>query len=218
MRKLHIALLSVFGIGVLLGGIGTGVAIGEYSSLEYKGLVMLGEENLVTKEFYYDFSTEEEESVLLSYCHWGDGRKDTLLVEDESVPAGTVRYLVTYNEEMVRPELINWKQERNGDDWDIADSYNEEEDTWEAAEDGEDVNAENEGDNDAAEAKKKHRVVLELRNNWIGNEFDVMMRNKDQILQDIKHKKIASYEIADITDVEIHVNPASIPYIEDETR
>lgn len=218
MRKLHIALLSVFGIGVLLGGIGTGVAIGEYSSLEYKGLVTLGEENLVTKEFYYDFSTEEEESVLLSYCHWGDGRKDTLLVEDESVPAGTVRYLVTYNEEMVRPELINWKQEKNGDDWDLVDSYNEEEDTWEAAEDGADENIENEGDNDAAEAKKKHRVVLELRNNWIGNEFDVMMRNKDQILQDIKHKKIASYEIADITDVEIHVNPASIPYIEDETR
>lgn len=218
MRKLHIALLSVFGIGVLLGGIGTGVAIGEYSSLEYKGLVTLGEENLVTKEFYYDFSTEEEESVLLSYCHWGDERKDTLLVEDESVPIGTVRYFVTYNEEMVRPELINWKQELNGDDWEIVDSYNEEEDTWEAAEHGEDVNAENEGDNDAVEAKKKHRVVLELRNDWIGNELDVMMRNKDQILQDIKHNKIASYEIADITEVEIHVNPASIPYIEDETR
>lgn len=218
MRKLHIALLSVFGIGVLLGGIGTGVAIGEYSSLEYKGLVTLGEENLVTKEFYYDFSTEEEESVLLSYCHWGDERKDTLLVEDESVPVGTVRYFVTYNEEMVRPELINWKQELNGDDWEIVDSYNEEEDTWEAAENGEDVNAENEGDNDAVEAKKKHRVVLELRNDWIGNELDVMMRNKDQILQDIKHNKIASYEIADITEVEIHVNPASIPYIEDETR
>ena len=48
MRKIHVILLAVFTTGVLCGGIGTGIAFGEYSSMEYGGAVMLGEEYLVT--------------------------------------------------------------------------------------------------------------------------------------------------------------------------
>jgi hypothetical protein len=44
MRKIHVILLAVFTTGVLCGGIGTGIAFGEYSSMEYGGTVMLGEE------------------------------------------------------------------------------------------------------------------------------------------------------------------------------
>lgn len=200
MRKLHIALLCVFSAGVLLGGIGTGIALGEFSDLTYQGEVLLGEENVVTKEFYYDFSSEDGEQVFLSYCHWGDQSRDSLLVEDQSVPVGTVCYSVTYNEEMVRPKLIYWEQEQEDDGWTIVQDADDEDQT-------------------EAEGKvKKRRVMLELRNIWIGNEFDVMMQNKDHILEDLKQNKIGSYEIAGITDVEIRVNPDSLPYIEDQTR
>lgn len=216
MRKLHIALLSVFAAGVMLGG--TGIAIGEYSGLEYRGEVLLGEENLVTKEFYYDFSTGENESVLLSYCHWGDERKDSLLVEDESVPTGMVRYIVTYNEDMVRPSLINWKQELDEDGWNIVEDSDDVEDNAIEAENETDTSVESASDEMATAEKKKRRVVLELRNNWIGNEFDVMMSNKDQILRDLKNKRLGSYEIAGITNVEVRVNPDSMPYIDDKTR
>lgn len=241
MRRLHIALLSIFGTGVLLGGIGTGIAIGEYSGLTYRGEVLLGEENLVTKEFCYDFSPEEE-NVVLSYCNWGDEKKDSLLVEDESVPEGTVCYVVTYNEEMARPDLIDWKQVRSGDGWepaeeddwagdtaDVAEAVEEQEEdsekTSEAVTDGVDAAEAVEEQEEAgaevlspAGGKKQRRALLELRNYWIGNEFDVVMRNKDQILQDLKDKKLGSYEIAVITDVEIRVNPVTMPYIIDETR
>lgn len=210
MRKLHMVLLGVFGAGMLLGGIGTGIAIGEYSGLEYQGEVMLGEESLVTKEFYYNFSESDEENVLLSYCYWGDEKKESLLVEDEAVPVGEVRYVVTYNEEMVRPKLICWEQEMEDGEWKIA-------------EDAEDVRkaAEDEGggsEEEPASEKKRRRVLLELRNNWYGNELDVVMRNKDRILEDLKEKKIGSYEVAGITEVEIRVNPESAEHIEDQTR
>lgn len=200
MRKLHIVLLSVFAAGVLLGGIGTGIALGEFSGLTYQGEVLLGEENMVTKEWYHDFSCEEGEQILLSYCGWGDKRRDSLLVADKSVPVGTVCYSVTYNEEMVRPELIDWEQEQEEEGWTIVQDTDEEETAAAGAE------------------GKKRRVILELRNDWIGDEWDVMMRNKDRILEDLKQNKIGSYEIAGITDVEIRVNPDSLPYIEDQSR
>lgn len=238
MRRLHIALLSIFGTGVLLGGIGTGIAIGEYSGLKYRGKVLLGEENLVTEEFCYDFAPEEER-VVLSYCHWGDEKKNTLVVADESVPEDTVCYVVTYNEEMVRPDLNGWKQVRSGDGWKtleeddwtedeaevVTDQEQDGEITSETVTDGADAAeaAEEQEESDAealspAGGNKRRRVVLSLENYWIGNEFDVVMRNKDQIMQDLKEKKLGSYEVVAITDVEIRVNPATMPYITDETR
>ncbi len=35
MRRIHVILLGIFMTGVLLGGIGTGIAFGEYSTMEY---------------------------------------------------------------------------------------------------------------------------------------------------------------------------------------
>lgn len=238
MRKLHITLLSVFGIGVLLGGIGTGIAIGEYSSLTYQGEVLLGGENLVTEELDYDFSEGGYESVLLSYCHWGDEGRDSLLVEDETVPAGMVRYVVTYNKALVRPKLIDWEQELDDGDWRLPDSLEEEKavreellaeevelrekSEEEAGADGENksegAGGENGSSEGGAENGKRRRLVLDLRNNSIGDGFDVMMRSKDRILADIKQRKIGSYEVADITEVEIRVNPETMPYIDDQTR
>lgn len=209
MRRLHIVLLGVFIAGVLLGGIGTGIALGEYSGLEYRGRMLLGEESLVTREFCYDFSDREGADVLLSYCSWGDERKDSLLVEDESVPAGEVRYVVTYNEELVRPKLISWEQELEDGEWRLA------EENGEAA-------LEAEGDDgtekEAVPEETPRRVILELRNSWYGDELDVLMKNKDRVLQDLKEKRLASYELARITDVEIRVNPESVEHIEDQTR
>lgn len=232
MRKLHIALLSVFATGVLLGGIGTGIAFGEYSGLEYQGEVMLGEENLVTTEFCYDFSMEDEKQVVLNYCHWGDETKNTLVVEDASVPAGTICYVVTYNEEVVRPKLVHWEQELEEEGWrNIEDGADEVERAaleaealaadFEKVAAGESADAADPAENAAEQVKrteKKTREILELNNYSCGNEFDVVMKNKDQILEDLKQKKIGTYEVAGVTDVEIRVNPASMPYIEDNTR
>lgn len=138
MRKLHIVLLGTFLTGVLLAGIGTGIAFGEYSGFEYDGKIYLGEENAVTKEIDYTFTSSENEKIRLNNCRWGDWKKDTLIVE--------------------------------------------------------------------------------LVNNYFRDDFAALMENKNKILEGLKQKKIASYEIVDIMDVEILVNPKSMPYMDDYTR
>lgn len=223
MRRIHIALVGVFAAGALLCGIGTGIAVGEYSGLEYRGEILLGEETLVTKTFEYDFSEEDVDAVLLSYCYWGDRRKDSLLVEDDDVPVGTVRYVVTYNEETVRPSLIHWQQEQTENGWNIVEESEEaaaaqEVISQEAASAEENGAVQEDGELAEEPGRKSRRAILELRNSWIGNEFDVIMGNKDQILADLKEKKIGFYQIAEIVEVEIRVNPASASVIDDQTR
>lgn len=58
---------------------------------------------------------------------------------------------------------------------------------------------------------------LELGTNYIGNEFELFLRSKDRILEDMKNKKFNSFETAYITDVKIRVNPEMMDYIEDRT-
>ncbi len=41
-----------------------------------------------------------------------------------------------------------------------------------------------------------------------------MMENKNDILEELKQKKISNYEIVYITDVKIKINEQTIPYIE----
>ena len=65
MRKIHVILLAVFTTGVLCGGIGTGILL-EYSSMEYGGTVMLGEEYLVTGELMYEFDPVQGEKIPLN--------------------------------------------------------------------------------------------------------------------------------------------------------
>ena len=112
MRKVQKILTGVFLSGILLGGIGTGIALVEYSSLAYGGEKRIGEENLVTKELDYVFDPEKERINILGN-YW------TKSIEvDESVPTGTVRYEVTYNEKRVEPDLCFWEASADErEDW-----------------------------------------------------------------------------------------------------
>ena len=209
MRKIHIILLGMFGAGVLLGGIGTGIAFGEYSNFEYGGTVLLGEEHLVTKSLDYIFSPETGERLCLNYCPWGDEQKDTLIVEDELMPEGVVRYEVTYNSEELFPRLISWEAE------------NTEEEEKPEKEAGKAAGDETAGDPEAdvEEAPGERKVIfLELGATYQGNDFALLMEHKDQILEDIKKGKLSSYETVYITDVAIRVNPETMAYLEDRTK
>ncbi len=50
MRKSQIALVILFLTGILMGGMGAGIAVLEYTAFSYEGEVRIGEEYLVTKE------------------------------------------------------------------------------------------------------------------------------------------------------------------------
>ena len=111
MHKVQMVLLGVFFGGVLLGGIGAGVALVEYSSLDYGGERRFGEENLVTREMDYTFVPGEEQ-VTIVRGYW-----EAPVEADDTVPEGIIRYEVTYNEKMVEPSLYFWEtgfQEKEG--------------------------------------------------------------------------------------------------------
>lgn len=234
MRKIHVILLAVFTTGVLCGGIGTGIAFGEYSSMEYGGTVMLGEEYLVTGELMYEFDPVPGEKIALNPTNWGTSRGTSNLVMDETLPMGTVCYDVTYNSKLTIPHLYYWESEEGLEEEDIFEAGETEtgngmeinEASIDEAEAGEEADAGEKADaaeeavtGETAEEKKKSRVVghLELRTNYIGNEFELFLRSKDRILEDMKNKKFNSFETAYITDVKIRVNPEMMDYIEDRT-
>lgn len=103
MRRVQKILIGVFLGGVLLGGIGTGVAVAEYSSVSYVGEKRIGEENLITKDFDFEFQPEDGE-ILLEQNYWTERAVHTI-EEDPKVPQGVIRYRVTYNPEIITPYL-----------------------------------------------------------------------------------------------------------------
>ncbi|MCI8659081.1 MAG: hypothetical protein HFG54_02380 [Lachnospiraceae bacterium] len=189
MHKSQKILAGIFLGGILLGGIGTGVALVEYSSLAYGGEKEIGQENLVVQELDYTFDPMQEKIRIIR----GYQDRDAMVETDRSVPEGTVRYVVTYNKRTIRPTLSFWE-----------DSPEEEEP----------------GETDKeSEEKQAHKVMcLQMETDYIGNDFGLMMENKDRILADLKEKKISSYHVAYVTDVRILVNPQTISSIQGRSR
>lgn len=112
MRKMQLVLTGVFLSGILLGGIGTGIALVEYSSLSYGGEYRIGEENLVTNDFDFEFNPEEG-IVSVDDDIYLDGNRVRKIESDPKVPVGIVRYQVTYNEKMAAPFVMFDMNEEN---------------------------------------------------------------------------------------------------------
>lgn len=243
MRRLQKVMTGVFLGGVLLGGVGTGLAVVEYSTLSYGGERLVGEEYLVTKNL--DFEFPQDGRVLVLVDNYYLRRNNVRLETDASVPAGLVRYEITYNEKRVVPELLfepceeempqeapqepdeesgaEEPGEPEGEDIPEGERIPEEEslpeDEQRAAE-GESL-----PDGEQQEPEKESAPKEELRepvrlgylelNVWDrSNPFEVFMENKDYFLEELKQRKISSYREAYITAVTVKVNPETRPYVE----
>ncbi len=189
MRKIQKILIGTLLTGVLLGGIGTGMALVEYSSFAYAGEKTIGEENLVTREIDFKFEPEKGK-LMVVHGYWDRRNYPNALEEDETVPIGVVRYVVTHNSRLTDVALN-------------FDTYNQE-DTEE-----EEIEAEME------ETPLQGYLSLQVR--YVGNDFEMFMQSKDEILKELKQKQISSYNVAYITDVRIKVNPETRPYLDYET-
>ena len=105
MSRLHKRLIVVFCLGVLLCGVGAGVAFTEFSALTYGGRQILGDPDMRTENFDVEFEAGEEARKV-----WGVGANDIMLRVDDSVPRGTVRFCATYNAERIKPYAY-WSEE-----------------------------------------------------------------------------------------------------------
>lgn len=100
MRKFTMITAAVFIAGVLLVGIGAGVCVEEYTTLEYSGEHIIGEEYIRTDVLEITVEPEEGKNVVI-----GNGYRLKGIEYDESVPAYTARYEITYNSRMTEPYL-----------------------------------------------------------------------------------------------------------------
>jgi len=104
MRRIQKILLGVFASGVLLTGIGTGTALIEYSSLNYGGEKVLGEDHLITKTLEYELDESLQEIILVGSYYYRTNYV-TEVIEDETIPEDIIQYEVTYNEKSVYPYI-----------------------------------------------------------------------------------------------------------------
>lgn len=97
MNRIRLILAGVLGGGILLMGIGTGVALKEYSSLEYSGEHIIGDVDMQTESGELHFAQADEGE---SY-HIYSGAEDVEIIEDAAMPDAVVQYEVTYNKNTV---------------------------------------------------------------------------------------------------------------------
>lgn len=218
MRKLQKILLGTFLGGILLGGIGTGIAFVEYSSITYAGERVIGADSMVTKDL--DFTFDAEKGIVNVEPVWYDGGKVSYVELDETVPEGIVRYRLTYNEKTVSPHIHfaeyeeDWKEEDGQPETDFA-----EENSTEPEDSTEPENSTEPEDSTESEIKQDpvhDQGTLYLEQNY-HDDFGLWMENKDEILSDLKRGRIASYRSENITEVKVLVNPGSKAFIK-QTR
>lgn len=99
MSKFQKILLGAFCGGVLLCGLGAGIAFTEFTALEYDGEKILGAEQMVTDVVDVSFTPGETPYDIYSYYY----SEYPEIVVDDTVPEGTVRFDVTYNAARVEP-------------------------------------------------------------------------------------------------------------------
>lgn len=199
MRRIQMILAGVFLGGVILGGVGTGIALVEYSSLSYGGEHLIGEENLVTR--YFDFEFEPGENmVTLGDDFYLNRNQASEIQVDNTVPFGVVRYEVTYNEKLVTPYL--------------RFDENEELETLQPEEEGRADGEESQGtDQDFEEGKPVDLGELRLTASYEGSDLGILMQNKDRFLEELKNKIISDYDVLYITDITVRVNQKTLPSV-----
>lgn len=165
MNRLHKILLGVFCGGVLLCGIGTGIAVTEFSNLEYAGEKLVGEHEMKTETIDVELELGEKPMSILGVMPSGYGV--TELIPDENVPENTVRFQISYNAKQVEPVLEQEKDQ------------------------------------------------LSLYWHWLSqDEMGIMMEIKDEVIQDLKEGRVASYRTKDVEELKILINPADEEKIE----
>lgn len=103
-NKLRMVMAGIFCIGVLMGGIGTGIAFSVFSSFAYQPIYP-PEEIFQTEKFTYSIKPEDSERIWIGR---GYGELYYTIEENELLPEETIELSVTYNSEVCMPELITY--------------------------------------------------------------------------------------------------------------
>lgn len=120
MRRIYKIVGSMLAAGVLIAGIGSGVAFAEYSSFEYGGEVTLEGSQRFTKTLKYKVKAKEDNNDLADTKAVGEKRVLNVevdyhytMVEDTSIPEDMVSVTIAYlaDNKDVKPEIIEYTDE-----------------------------------------------------------------------------------------------------------
>lgn len=119
MGKIRLTLLGIFCAGLLLGGIGAGVAFSTFSSFTYAGKQVIDGAEVRSQRLEVPLESDAGPVRLNDYFGGGSLRlRDVGRIEvSEAVPAGTLLWEMTY--ETAGPEISVW-----------TDFYPEENQEW----------------------------------------------------------------------------------------
>lgn len=134
MRKIHKIIGGMLVAGVLLAGIGSGVAFAEYSNFEYGGEKVLEDSKYITKTLTYQVPKQEDaEAKQKLYVEILEGHWRSTIEEDASVPKDIIRFEIQYltDRKDIKPKVEERTWTNQGDkvkqyiQLDSAYSYNE---------------------------------------------------------------------------------------------
>lgn len=119
MSRQHKIAIVIFCIGVLLCGIGAGMAFTEFGSFTYGGRQILGETDMRTEDFDVAFVPKENQKTIIVGA-MAYAAEIAEVCTDASVPPDTVRFRVTYNGKRVEP-FANFEEASSEENFDRID-------------------------------------------------------------------------------------------------
>ena len=171
----------MFLIGVLVCGFGCGIAFAQFSSFEYAGDRVIGGDETEEKTIVKKISEKGE--IVLSGVITGD---EVNIVEDESVPMDEIAFDIVYDPSLIEPAVgtDGYTYTEYSSDYLMTDSGDE---------------------NDLNDDGYEYFYIYGYK----GDDMQYFFQAKDQILKDLKNRKIGSYHVEEIHDVVVRINPAN---------
>lgn len=195
--KFKIACLAVFLTGVLLAGAGASMTFVEWSSLSYGGKKTIGPENANIKTYSKTVNMSGIDILNVHNNKYVYRYTNVEIVESDETPQDLAVVEISYNSDILEPYVY-------------MDTY-EDSDAEEGFTDGsydELTDAEKE---ETYEETEKHKLMQ--GNAYLSSrrydEFAEIMLVKDDVMQNLRKKKLYSYNVRTVYEVKIMVSPES---------
>ena len=207
MRKIYRIAGIMLVAGVLVMGIGSGVAFAEYSAFEYGGEAVLEGSERFTKTVQYKVDKEtrivnEKQMEKTTEVSLEEEQTDKMVDENgqqkekeasEDTPENELKEKKRLNIRIYSPHTIVYDSSVSKDMVQFTISY---------LSDNQDVKPEI-----IVENSEETQESIYLECDFRYNDFRDLMRVKDPILADLKNHRISDYQLDRIEMVEVRINP-----------
>ncbi len=199
-------LVGIFMAGIICCGIGAGVMFQEYSSFKYMGEKKIGSNKIAEKTLTENLYTDKTKKLNTSFITCNNESDNIELKTSKSVPKDKIQIKVRYYADNVKDIHID-KNLYNHDEYMENDVYIDDDEYDENSLDN--VAQEDMTQTDRSESVKENPTSQEFFISAVGRMSDIeyVLSYKDEILKNIKERKIYNYVYPQIISVEITVNP-----------